>query len=415
MPTRSGTKITLRTVNASEPAGEPYILSDSDLPGFGLRVLPAGGKHYILRYRSEGQRRLYTIGRHGAPWTPESARKEAVRLLGLIASGLDPQAEKERQKQEGTAARAHTVRSVADDFIEQYAKVRKRTWREDRRIFDKYVIPVWGDRPVKSITRADVDDLLQEMAKRGAAVMANRTLACIRKWFNWMLDKPRYDLQASPVVRIEAPGHEKNRTRFLSDDEIVALWKGCDELGYPFGPFTQLLMLTVSRREMVASMRRPDLNPDKKLWMIPAEVMKSGRPHVVPLSDLALEIINAVPAIEGTDFVFPAQRARVKSKGPAGNRHFSGFSKAKAKLDTLSGVTGWRFHDLRRTAVTHLGELRVPRHIRQLLLDHAENDATSIYDRFEYLPERREALDAWADKITRLLNPPGDNVVPLRA
>ena len=400
MAGRSTTKLTLRSIAGAEPRAAPYILSDAELPGFSLRVLPAGGKHYILRYRTGGQRRLFTIGRHGAPWTPESARKEAKRLLGLVASGQDPQAEKEQEKQYGARARAHTVRAVTAEFIEQYAKPRNRTWPETQRIFNAYVNPVWGERPIASITRADVDRLIEDIARRGAPVMANRTLAQLRKLFNWAVTKPRFELAASPVLRIAAPGHERSRSRYLSDEEIRSLWQACEQMGYPFGPFTQLLLLTLARREVVAAMRRPDIDRERWLWTIPAAIMKSGRPHVVPLSGLALGIIDWLPVIAGTEDVFPARR---RQDSAPGERHVSGFSKAKARLDVLSGVTDWTFHDLRRTATTHMGELRVPRHIRKLLLDHAENDVTGIYDRYEYLDERREALERWAAKIEGLI------------
>ena len=170
-------------------------------------------------------------------------------------------------------------------------------------------------------------------------------------------------------------------------------------------PLVNMLLLTAQRRDEVATMRWADVEPESKLWTIPREQTKADRAHEVPLSPLALEILEALPRFSGP-YIFTTM---------GGERPVSGFSKGKKGLEELSGLTDWRLHDLRRTGATNMARLGVPGSTIGRVLNHAQRGVTAIYDRHSYLPEKHHALDIWSSKLASIIRPTDDEkVVPLR-
>jgi integrase len=417
-------KLTLRAAKGAAAEGADRILWDDELPGFGLRVKPSGIKSWVVQYRNRaGQSRRLTIGRHGV-LTPEQARKEARRLLASVATGGDPLADKRQaETQAREAARdsfdflpgTRQAGGIVAEFLARHmdAKHRARRYvRDVRRIFETRVIPAWRGRPIASITRREVIALLDSIMDEGKDVRANRTLAAIRKLFNWAIQ--RSIIETSPVTMVERPGKEKKKTRVLDDREIRLVWQGADALGYPYGPYFRFLLATAQRREETATLRsRPDLNEAEALWTIPAEANKPDRTHLVPLSPLAMKILGETSQ-QGRTFAFTCR----------GNKPINNFGYAKRLLDeAIAAIAArdgeeapapWTIHDLRRTAATVMGKLGAARFIQKRVLNHADNEVTGIYDRYEYLPEKREALERWAGYLENLVRPPGGNVVPLR-
>jgi integrase len=260
------------------------------------------------------------------------------------------------------------------------------------------------DRPITSINKRDVIALLDQVMDRGSPIMANRALAHVRRMLAWCVE--RGILEVSPAAGVKPPGEEVSRDRVLSDTEVAAIWTACDGLGWPFGPIVQLLILTAQRRDEVACMAWDQLDVDAALWTLPREATKADRAHDVPLSDEALAIIASLPKCSG-----PLVFSR-------GGRPPSGFSRAKVRLDAASGVTDWRFHDLRRTAATGLAKMGHPPHVVSAILNHspaATQGVTAIYQRHRYLDERRAALDVWARQVGRLIGHQSDNVVTLQS
>ncbi len=252
------------------------------------------------------------------------------------------------------------------------------------------------------MTRADVVELLDRVEDDSGFYTANRVLAAVRKLFNWLLVE-RGELDTTPIVPGMARGKEVKRERTLNDEEIKAVWDA--DLGYPFGPFIRALLATGQRLREVATMRWQDLDLEARVWTLPPEMTKAGRKHEVPFSELALEILGALPRFSGP-YVFSTT---------GGEKPISGFSRAKKRADLFSGVSSWRFHDLRRTAGTGMARLKVPKEIRGRVLNHAQKrDVTDTYDTYEYLTEKRHALDTWAQKLTSIIRPSEDKVVPLR-
>jgi integrase len=253
-----------------------------------------------------------------------------------------------------------------------------------------------------------VIELLDSITDRGANYMANRTLAHVRKLFNWALERGIVD--ASPAAAVRAPASETSRDRVLEPAELAALWWASGELGWPFGPLVRLLVITGQRIGEVTSMRWGHLDLDRAEWCLPAELVKTGRAHTVPLSDLALEIIAGLPRIGDSPLVFPSPRA-------GSTRPVTNFGKAKRDFDRLSGVTGWRFHDLRRTTATGLQRLGVRLEVTEAVLGHVSGSRAGIvgvYQRHEYAPEKRAALDAWAREVERIIGRAERRVVSIR-
>jgi integrase len=410
MPTISLTQLAVDRIKP--PKGQPREEHfDKNQPGFALRVTDKGHKSWIVMYRLKGRTKIerYTIGSLDDFPKVEKARDIAREIRQKAAKGEDPKAE----RRAAPKREPDTVRSTALAFIELHAKVKNRSWRDAEGIFNKHVLPRWGEREMRAITRRDVIELLDAVAKPvvakkgerpvGGPIAANRTLAHVRKLFNWAVARDIID--ASPVTAVEAPGKETRRDRHLSDDEIKTLWAELDGLDYPIAPYFKLLLATGQRREEVAGMRWGQINEKEKLWTIPSYSTKADRTHIVPLSELAIEILGKVPRVG--EHVFTTRR----------DRPVSGYSKMKAAVDgkvaESAKMEPWTIHDLRRTVATGMGRLKITRFLIGRVLNHADPGVTAVYDRYEYLDEKRHALDAWASHLDRILNPPGDNVVPL--
>lgn len=363
---------------------------DTVLPGFCLRVTDKGKKTWTLVYRFGGRLTRLTLGRYPVLKLDE-AREVARQLLQALERGENPAEMRRQEEAEKEETRRNTVASVVDEFIERYAKPKNRRWADTRRVFENHVLPRWGNRPITAIGKRDVVELLDAVMDRGTPYMANHVLASVRKLFNWAAE--RGIIEVSPCVYIKAPAKVVSRDRVLGDDEIKRVWKAATAMDYPFGPLVKLLLTAAQRRDEVATMRWSEIDFDAAMWTIPRDKTKSGRAQEVPLSALALKLVKALPRQSGP-YLFSTL---------GGERPVSGHSKAKAKIDELSEVTEWRLHDLRRTAATNMARLGVPTSTISRVLNHAESGVTAIYDRHSYLPEKRKALEAWAERLEELV------------
>jgi integrase len=257
----------------------------------------------------------------------------------------------------------------------------------------KDALPAFGNRPMDTITRTDIRNLLDSIADRGAPIHANRILAYLRRLFNWAVE--RDIITSSPVAGIKAPAGERSRDRTLSPDELAKVWQGTYKVSDPFGTFFRMLILTGQRRNEVAGARWEEIDFAKNEWTIPAERAKNGKTHLVHLP-ASPDILSGLPRMDGSEFVFTT----------TGQTPISGFSKAKAMLDEASGIYGWKIHDLRRTFATlATGELGIEPVVVDKILNHLSGAVTGIaavYQRHAYLDQRREAMKKWASYILDL-------------
>ena len=381
-------------------------IADHNPVGFVARRLPSGAVTYGFRYRDRrsGRQRWIGLGLHGAV-TPDQARKKALRLAGEVRDGCDPVAEgrsagaiaaKRRQ------AAANNVDGLLDNFVARHVRPNLRSASEIERAFRVYVRPKLGSRSIYELRRRDIVELLDGVEDNNGPVMADRVLAHLRKAFNW--HAARDDEFVPPVVRgmARTNGTERARKRVLSDEELRDLWKALDaaKVPQPFPALVRMLLLTCQRREEVASMAWEEI--EDGVWQIPSARYKTGLPNTVPLSQAARRLIGDS---KGKGFVFTTD----------GDHPFSGFSKAKAALDTeiaeprkrdgRSAMPHWVLHDLRRTARSLLSRARVPSDHAERVLGHVIPGVRGVYDRHEYVAEKREALERLAALLERILHP----------
>ena len=231
----------------------------------------------------------------------------------------------------------------------------------------------------------------------------------MRRLCNWAVD--RGIVEANPAAGIKPPHREHPRDRILTDDEIRALWAAWEAMGYPFGTIQQLLLLTAQRRGEVAAMRWDQLDLKAASWRLSSADTKTGQEHLLPLSPQVLDILRNVPQLAGSPLLFPANRV-------GSSRPVSGFSKAKVTTDRLSGIDGWTWHDLRRTAATGMAKLDVPPHVCERILNHSGGGMMSaiarVYNVHSYQAEMGHALNAWAREVERIIGRGEAQVVNLR-
>jgi integrase len=366
----------------AEPDADRTIYWDEALRGFGLQVTRAGHKSYVVQYRANGQSRRLALK---AALKLGEARKEAKGILGRVAKGGDPLAERRKV----SAAAENTLEKISEAYFKREKK-RLRTMDERERVLKRLVFPKLGNRQIEDIKRTEIVRLLDKIEDDSGAVMADRTLAYLRRVMTWYAG--RSDDFRSPIVRgmARTKPAELARDRVLTDDEIMAVWKAAGEMQNAFGPYIKFLLLTAARKTEASHMTRDEISGN--VWTIPAARDKGKVDQVKPLSKAAKSVIEAIPVIGKGKFVFTHDGAT-----PIG-----GFSKFKEALDKASGVTGWRIHDLRRTARSLMSRAGVPADIAERVLGHVINGVRGVYDRHEYLDEKRAALDALAKEVGRI-------------
>lgn len=389
-------KLTAIGIKSLKPprSGRVEIL-DTVVPQLALRVTPGGTKSFAVRTRIVGTGKQVRVTLGEFPSTSlEDARQGARDALNMAKRGISPTDVKQQEIADIRVQSANTFGAAADLFIERYAKRENRQWRETQRIFDRYVKPSWGKRPLSDITKLDVVALLDSVEDSSGIYMANRTLAAVRKLFNWAMDE-RGLIGATPIGRKMARAGEKPRTRHLDDAEIIAIWNAVDETPYPFGPFVKLLLVTGQRLNEVGGMRWDQVNDD--IWTLPASATKADREHTVPLSSLAIEVLHDIPQVGDSGLVFTTNDRTA----------ISGFSKAKARLDKMSSVSDWRFHDLRATMATRMEvDLHIAPHIVGACLNHdpkAYKGITAVYTRGDPIDDKRSAMDAWGNLLGQII------------
>lgn len=409
-------KLTAKVVeNATTPApGLQLDLFDATLPAFGLRVGDRR-KTWFLIYRFGGKQKRLTLGHYPALSLAE-ARAKAGEALALIDQGADP-AIPRAEAREAAASPIETFSMAVDDFMAKYAEPRQKRPDLTRWFLGKYVLPVWRDRPVTEIRKRDVLALLDGLVADDNGSVANRVFDILRKMFNWRLERSDDDTLRSPCDKVKLPAPTRARSVRLDSAHVAAFWRAAEEAGYPFGPMYKLLLLTGQRRGEVASMRWDDLDlTGDRLWKLIPEQTKASRAHIVPLSRQAADIIKAIPK----QTINPGEPPSPYVFTTLGVRPVSGFGKAKDRMDKSmanarseaeeSTLPEWRVHDLRRTVTTGLSSLGVPEIIKERILNHAPRGVTQRhYDQWEYLDEKRDALDRWAAKVMGIVQPKPDD------
>ena len=391
-----GSKLTKRRVDAAKPDA---TLWDGDLPGFGLRVSKGGVRSYVLKYRRGGVQRWLTIGRHGAPWTPETARIEAKRLIGKIAAGGDPAADK------ADARGAETLTAFSERYLATYARPHKRasSVAEDARNLKNHILPALGRHQMRTISRADVAAFHLGLGKTPYA--ANRCLSLLSHMFRkaelWSV-RPEGSNPCRHVERFE----ERPRERFLSLKELQRLGRALravDRAGE--APYTvaaiRLLLFTGARLTEILALRWAHVDLAARVIRLP--VSKTGA-KIIALPAPAVEILNALPKIKGNPFVICGRKTGESLKNL--QRPWRRLRKA-ALLDKT------RLHDLRHSfaSVAMSGGLSLP--LIGALLGHTQPQTTQRYAHLAG-DARQAAANAVASVIDANLKGDAGQIIPMR-
>ena len=407
---------------------------DAGAPGLALRITDKGVKSWSVYCRLDGKHQRLTIGAWPEIGVAE-AREQAREIKSQAKVGVNPKEARKAEKAAAEDEAADTFGAIAEEYIKIECLERElrngkvlpptlKRGREVESIIRRELMPHWQHRPLAELRKRDAIKRTEALVDDGRPAAAHRLHEIIRRIGRWAVRRDRIDL--NPFADMEPPVDKVVRDRYLKPHEIEAVWSAWDAIGYPFGPFGKLLLATAQRLREVAQMQWPEIDYDNALWVIPGARTKSGREMEVPLSSLALEILGTLPRFTEGDFVFTTT---------SGESPVSGFSKSKARTDTLvleaareqaeeagqdpesvEPMPLWRTHDLRRTARTGLAELGVPQIVAEKVLNHAErNVLIKTYDRHEYAAEKRDALERWALRLREITEPPPENVVKLKA
>jgi integrase len=429
-----------------------------------LIIEPSGHKSWQMRFRRpDGKPGKMTLGQvHigpetdgapvvGMPLTLQGARQLAAEIHRQRNLGGDPvgdhKARKHRQHAELEEQKAGAFAACVRNYVEEYAKPKNRNWRESARLLGlDYprdggeaaetkggLLQRWGDKPVRNIDGHDVWSVIDEAKRVGVPGLdarnpgksdarARRLFATLSSFFTWA-QRQRF-VEANPCRSVPQPATATARDRVLSDDEIRWFWQACEFADAPrvpgapkpFKPLLRLLLVTGQRVDEVAGLTHDELSEDGATWSLPGSRTKNKKPHIVPLSPLARELIATMPDDGGLVFT------------TNGRTPVSGWSRMKRRLDAAMlaitrkersahfTIPPWRLHDLRRTAVTGMAELGVPPHVVELVVNHISGHRAGVagtYNKAELIDDRREALERWANHLTGLIAPKSDKVVRL--
>lgn len=386
-------KFTDASIRALKPLDERYEKWEENGKGLGIRV-SAKRKSWIYLYRFDGKARRLTFGTYPS-MSLADAHMNRAKARQLLESGIDPGKISLEAKTEHK--RALSVSALVDEYMERWAKPKKRSWKEDLRILNTDVIPEWGHRKAKDIVRRDVISLLDKIHARGAPIAANRTFSVVRKMFNFALSR---DIIAfSPCQGVHAPAQENKRDRFLNEDEIRQFWHRMDMCNMSAGTklALKLQLVTGQRKGEIVAMEWSEIDFTNNIWTIPAAKAKNNMHHRVPLSSLALQLIADIRKNSRTsEWLFPS---------PKPDQHVSDTSIDHALRKNIEQLQIFAFtpHDLRRTAATWMSSLGVPRDILSKILNHVDSSVTARYDRYAYDIEKYKAMEKWATKLKNII------------
>lgn len=448
-------ELTDRKLRALKPAaeGQRYQVMDTLVPGFGVRVTATGNKSFILRTRYPGERHparreLGQVGVLGLA----AAREKARQWSALVKQGIDPALAEDRARAEARRAKENTVEAIAADwFAEKLPGERKGA--EVERDFRNVFLTRWAKRPVSEITELDVLAVIREK-KKTAPAQARNLLGHVRRFFGWAIDQRVYGITASPCEHLKPlkiVGEKPQSDRVLSDDELFALWRAAHRVPYPHGAVYQMLILTGLRlneaadadwsefpNSVLQALRsRKDgeaidwrrFDHEDLAWIIPAARMKGragkARPHAVPLTPAVLAVLEALPHFDAGAHIFSTtfgaspvwMSDKVKKRLDRRMlRTLRALARCRGEDPATVILQRWTNHDIRRTVRSRLSRLRISEEAREAVLAHARPGIKGVYDHHDYLDEKREALNLWAQQLMKIVRPgTASNVLLLHA
>jgi integrase len=377
--------------NLTPDTRSEFHLWDSQLPGFGVRKRQSGHSTWVLYYRPRNRKRIrkLTLGNAYAIEATE-ARRQARELLGQIAAGKDPADAK-------LAYRDASLRIAFNLFKSKHLPMVSREHARHReRIFERHFLPKLGDKVLNQISRTEIKEIIDRIAKKHkiAACNAHRGFSAFLSWCVEQGLIEHHVLRGSKL-----PAQYRARERVLTDAELLEVWNACDRLPQIWKTYFRMLIATGQRRSEVAAMHWNEISLEHRTWTLPPERTKNRYQHVVPISPLMIAILDGAPGRSG--FVFPSPMARTQP--------IHSFGRATDALRKSAQVSGFRLHDLRRTAASIMGKIKIAPHVIEAILNHRSgiiSGIAAIYNRYGYESEKEDGLCRYGDYLQALVHRP---------
>ncbi len=392
-----------KQISALKAEGRQYERMIATVNGLSIRVSQTGQKTFSLVYQLNGKTKRVTLGVYGDV-TLEFASARAKEIRALAKSGIDFFAQAANQQEQ---TRTPMFIALVPLYI-AYGRTAKGWTERTAKECDYVLRSSWQplhNKEVDSIKKPDIQKVLNDIMAEGKLSAANHAFADIRRFFNWIEKLGHFtkgDVTVNPCHGVERPAPLRKRRVKLTDAEMASVWLAAEKTGYPYGDMIRLQILTNVRRAIIASMKWKDVDLEKKRWTYKRKKHDAGT-ATIPLTDMAAAIISGLPRFQ-SEFVFPS---RTDPKKP-----FSGFSKAKKRLQALCGVkeddmnflANWRPHDFRRNFKTTMGEEQhAPRDVVEVMMDHTIPGVDGDYDLAEYVKPMAAAFPKWEQHIASIV------------
>ena len=390
--------------------------------GFGIRVYGTGAKVFFYAYTFDGKRRFLNLGAYDPKFETIGLdgkkigslayhRQKYVEAKNKLNKGIDPLLEKDMEKAE--RKRTPFVSDFIDEFIKSYAKKKTRGWKETERALKAELLLAWKNRKMNDIKRRDLTLLLDDIADRGAPVMANRLLAYTRKMFSYAVQ--RDVIEINPFSGMERPNTEKSRERFLTEQEIKTLWENLPSavMSDPIRNALKLILITGQRPGEVIGLHRREIDEAGRWWTIPEQRSKNKLAHKVYLTDLAQEIIGEK---DGYIFESPQRTEVIGNAEPIPSSYEvrtmtycikkSLPHTPESQVVDILKVAHFTPHDLRRTVTTCMASMGIAGDVIDRVQNHISEQKKGVrhvYDRYDYAKEKQQALEAWSRKLTSII------------
>ncbi|WP_167495747.1 tyrosine-type recombinase/integrase [Desulfosediminicola ganghwensis] len=405
MPKINFTPLTIKNLKAEPKTVEYFEQGRKHGEGsFGLRISPKDKRTWFIMYKTESNKvKRFTLGTY-PKLSLKDARKLAADTMARIHEGHDPMQEQVIRRS------APTVSDLWEEYQATLNRKAKKkvasTEYEENRRWTKIISPALGDMKVEDITPIHISSLLNKVAAK-APISANRLHTLLRVMFKVALANGWINIH--PMQWLDKPGgSEPARKRFLTDDEIRCLWPHFERLRPNPRDILKIGILTAQRPGEILAMKWEHLDLNSGVWTL--KDTKNGNDHLLPLSHQVLSILRdrkegvgftkKMLWMKESEFVFPS---RYNLNKGANSGHAKSTKEARKKVQQASGVTDWTAHDLRRTARTIMSRLNIKHHIRERVLNHAQGGIQGVYDRYDYLQEKADALNKLANEIDRIL------------
>lgn len=422
------TKLTVAQITTLLPSAATRDISDAAAVGLVLRIAANGTKHWLFRFKLNGNGTRISLGAFPAVKLSE-ARALALEYRHLLERGIDPRTARRAHRRQPASHHAfwkdsrmhahpstspqtrdcsgrtsvqdkHSVSFLVYEYVEGFIRANRENPEYVIRILEKDILSEWASRDARTITPREVVELLDRIVQRGSPVMANRTASLLGQMFKYGIHRAIVD--DSPVRLLFRPGgKEKSRRRVLSEMELIAFMNrlndACPSKTYRHA--LTLLLLTLQRRSELVLAEWNEFDFDERTWRIPDSHAKNRQGHIVPLTDRAIAELQALRELAaGSRFVMP----NLTKTGPANPSLLTGYVARSLHRFRRIGIAAFTPHDLRRTARTELARIGIPSHVAERLLNHNKEPIEGTYNLYEYLAEKRLALERWEMRLSQL-------------